>query len=53
MKKKQTNEELIEEAEWADTHIPDNAVPPLAPDGFEKIAKYVEKEREKNRERQF
>lgn len=49
MKKKQTNEELIKEAEWVDTHIPDHAVPPLAPDGFEKILKHVERERGKDR----
>lgn len=44
MERKQSEEDLLKEAEWAEKHIPDNEVPPPAPDGFEKILKRVEDE---------
>lgn len=47
MKKRQSEEELLKEAEWAGTHIPDQEVPPPTPGGFEKLLKRVEQEREK------
>lgn len=42
MNKKQSDEELIKEAEWAEAHIPDHEVPPLSKDGFEKILEHLE-----------
>lgn len=45
MKKQQREEELLKEAEWAEKHIPDHAVPALSSDGFEKIVERVEKKR--------
>ncbi|MCC2820635.1 hypothetical protein LK537_25335 [Lachnoclostridium pacaense] len=36
------NEELLKEAEWAEEHVPDNAVPQPTPDEFDKIVKRIE-----------
>ncbi|MCC8025436.1 MAG: hypothetical protein LIP16_09075 [Clostridium sp.] len=47
MGKKQTDEELLKEFEWARDHIPDEAVPEAEPGEREKILERMESGRGK------
>nr|DAJ91055.1 MAG TPA: hypothetical protein [Caudoviricetes sp.] len=43
----QSDEELLKEFEWAAEHIPDDAVPQMSPEEFDKIWRRIREEREK------